>query len=123
MQVRTVCLHAEVGKVTLKSNGDEALSDEFLLKRNGDEAFNAQKKCKNSSNEAFNASLPRFIASSLHRCQHYINPCRNCHKMGKTFQHICKGNDDDVFRLCYGNYGNNEFVLEIASGFIASSLL
>jgi hypothetical protein len=28
-----------VGKVTLKSNGDEALSDEFLLKSNGDEAF------------------------------------------------------------------------------------
>jgi hypothetical protein len=31
---------AEVGKVTLKSNSDEALSDEFLLKSNGDEAFN-----------------------------------------------------------------------------------
>jgi hypothetical protein len=29
-----------VGKVTLKRNGDEALSDEFLLKSNGDEAFN-----------------------------------------------------------------------------------
>jgi hypothetical protein len=27
-------------KVTLKSNGDEALSDEFLLKSNGDEALN-----------------------------------------------------------------------------------
>ncbi len=22
---------------------------------------------------------------------------------------ICEGKDDDVFRLCYGNYGNNEF--------------
>jgi hypothetical protein len=31
---------AEVGKVTLKSNGDEALSDESLLKSNGDEALN-----------------------------------------------------------------------------------
>ncbi len=31
---------AELGKVTLKSNCDEALSDEFLLKSNGDEAFN-----------------------------------------------------------------------------------
>jgi hypothetical protein len=30
-----------VGKVTFKSNGDEALSDEFLLKSNGDEALNA----------------------------------------------------------------------------------
>jgi hypothetical protein len=23
-------------------------------------------------------------------------------KKGKTFQHICKGKDDDVFWLCYG---------------------
>jgi hypothetical protein len=30
----------KVGKVILKSNGDEALSDEFLLKSNGDEALN-----------------------------------------------------------------------------------
>jgi hypothetical protein len=29
-----------VGKVTLKSNGDEALNDEFLLKSNGNEALN-----------------------------------------------------------------------------------
>jgi hypothetical protein len=29
-----------VGKVTLKSSGDEALSDESLLKSNGDEALN-----------------------------------------------------------------------------------
>jgi hypothetical protein len=33
-------LKAEVGKVTLKSNGDEALSEAFLLKNNGDEALN-----------------------------------------------------------------------------------
>jgi hypothetical protein len=32
-------LIAVVGQVTLKSNGDEALSDEFLLKSNGDEAL------------------------------------------------------------------------------------
>jgi hypothetical protein len=31
---------AEVGKVTLKSNSDEVLSDEFLFKSNGDEALN-----------------------------------------------------------------------------------
>jgi hypothetical protein len=31
---------AEVGKVILKSNGDEALSDESLKKSNGDEALN-----------------------------------------------------------------------------------
>jgi hypothetical protein len=29
-----------VGKVTLKSNGDEALNAEFLLKSNGDDALN-----------------------------------------------------------------------------------
>jgi hypothetical protein len=29
-----------VGKVTLKSNGDEALNDEFLLKSNDNEALN-----------------------------------------------------------------------------------
>jgi hypothetical protein len=31
---------AEVGKVTFKSNGDEALNDEFLLKSNGNEVLN-----------------------------------------------------------------------------------
>ncbi len=36
---------------------------------------------KNWNNEAFNASsLHLFIASSLHRGQHYINSCRNFHK-------------------------------------------
>ncbi len=29
-----------MGKVNLKSNGDEAVNDEVLLKSNGDEAFN-----------------------------------------------------------------------------------
>jgi hypothetical protein len=29
-----------VGKITLKSNGDEALSNEFISKSNGDEALN-----------------------------------------------------------------------------------
>jgi hypothetical protein len=39
--VKTLCcIQAEVGKVNLKSNGDEALNDEFLLKSNGDEALN-----------------------------------------------------------------------------------
>jgi hypothetical protein len=33
-------LWAAVGKVTLKSNGDEALNEEFLLKSNGDEGLN-----------------------------------------------------------------------------------
>jgi hypothetical protein len=37
-------LLAEVDKVTLKSNGNEALSDESLLKSNGDEASNVKAK-------------------------------------------------------------------------------
>jgi hypothetical protein len=60
-----------VGIVTLKSNGDEALNDEFLFKSNGDETFNA-------------SSLHRFIASLLHRCQQYIFPCRNRQKTGQN---------------------------------------
>jgi hypothetical protein len=31
---------SEVGKVNLKINGDEALSDESVLKSNGDKALN-----------------------------------------------------------------------------------
>jgi hypothetical protein len=59
--------YAEVGIVTLKSNGDEALNDEFLLKSKGDEALNnvflykvmAMKRLmlrKNCSDDAFNAA-------------------------------------------------------------------
>ncbi len=50
-----VNIWTEVGKVTLKSNGDEALSDEFLLKRNGDEALNDVFSIKSNGDEAFNA--------------------------------------------------------------------
>ncbi len=46
---------SEVGKVTLKSNGDEVLSNEFLLKSNGDEAFNDVFSIKSNGDEAFNA--------------------------------------------------------------------
>jgi hypothetical protein len=35
-----------VGNVTLKSNGDEALTDDFFQKNNADEAFNANEKLK-----------------------------------------------------------------------------
>ncbi len=44
----------EVGKVTLKSNGDEALSDEFLLKSNGNEAISDEFLSKSNSDEALN---------------------------------------------------------------------
>ncbi len=33
-------IQSELGKVTLESNGDEAVSDESPSKSNGDEAFN-----------------------------------------------------------------------------------
>jgi hypothetical protein len=46
---------AESGKVTSKSNGDEALSDEFLLKSNSDEALNDVFSIKSNGDEAFNA--------------------------------------------------------------------
>ncbi len=46
---------AKVGKVTLKSNGDEALNNEFLLKSNGDEALNDVFSIKSIGDEAFHA--------------------------------------------------------------------
>jgi hypothetical protein len=45
----------EVGKVTLKSNGNEALSNEFLLKSFGDEALNIFLYIKSNGDEGFNA--------------------------------------------------------------------
>ncbi len=45
----------KVGKVTLKSNGDEALRNEFLLKSNADEALNDVFPIKSNGDEAFNA--------------------------------------------------------------------
>jgi hypothetical protein len=48
-------LSGEVGTVTLKSNSDEALNDEFLLKINGDEALNDVFFTKSNGDEAFNA--------------------------------------------------------------------
>ncbi len=44
----------EEGKVTLKSNGDEVLNDEFLLKNNGAEALNDVFSIKSNGDEAFN---------------------------------------------------------------------
>jgi hypothetical protein len=46
----------KVGKVTLKSNGDEELNNEFLLKSNGDEALNDVFSIKSNGDEAFNAA-------------------------------------------------------------------
>jgi hypothetical protein len=45
----------EVGKITLKSNTDEAFSDEFLQKNNGDEALNEDSLLSSNSDEALNA--------------------------------------------------------------------
>jgi hypothetical protein len=44
-----------VVKVTLKSNSNETLSDEFLFKSNGDEALNNVFSIKSNGDEAFNA--------------------------------------------------------------------
>ncbi len=95
----------------------------LMLRKNcSDETMKHLTMLKNLSDETFTASSPRFITSLLHRCQHYINPCRKRHKTGQNFL-THKGKDDDVLRLCYENYRNNKFFGEIANGiphFIAS---
>jgi hypothetical protein len=55
-----------VGKVTLKSNGDEALNDVFSIKSNSDEAFNAKKKLQG---ELYSAQ-PCVISSDVKSCAH-----------------------------------------------------
>ncbi len=45
----------ELGKVTLKINGDEALSDESVEKSNGDKALNGRFFLRINGDEAFNA--------------------------------------------------------------------
>jgi hypothetical protein len=55
VQQRYASSFAKVGKVTLKSNGDEALSNGFLLKSNGDEALNDVFSIKSDGDEAFNS--------------------------------------------------------------------
>ncbi len=70
---------------------------------------------ENCSDEAFDATkkLKRLTFHVLlHRCQH---KSMQKSKQNKA-KHTCKGKDHVVFRLCYGNYGNNEFFLEIANG-------
>ncbi len=44
----------EVGKVALKSNGDEVLNDEFLIKSNGDDAFNDEFLIQSDGDDALN---------------------------------------------------------------------
>ncbi len=64
------------------------------------------------------------LASSLHRCQHYIYPCRNRIKTKQnSWQHICKGKDDYVYQLSYSKYENKIFSGKSPMEFIASSLL
>jgi hypothetical protein len=46
---------AELGKVTLKINGDEALSDESVKKSNGEKALNGRFFLRINGDEAFNA--------------------------------------------------------------------
>ncbi len=44
----------EVGKVALKSNGDEPLNDEFLIQSNGDDAFYDEFLIKSNRDDALN---------------------------------------------------------------------
>jgi hypothetical protein len=46
--------YTELGKVTLKINGDEALSDESVFKSNGDKVLNRRFFLRINGNEAFN---------------------------------------------------------------------
>jgi hypothetical protein len=66
---------------------------------------------KNRSDEAFNASS----LSTLYK------PMQNL-PLNRAKQ-ICEGKDNDVFQLCYGNYGNNELFWKLLMEFIALSLL
>jgi hypothetical protein len=121
-----------VGKVTLKINGDEALSEKFLFKSNSDEAtkvtgmkgltlrkfFLAMKHLTLLKIEAMQRLTLHRLASSLSTL--YKSMQKSPHIRAK---HICKGKDNDVFQLCYGNYGNNKFFWQLPMEFIASSLL
>ncbi len=72
----------------------------LTLRRNhSDEAMKRLTMLKNWSDEAFNASSPRFIAVN----NIYVHT-EIAKKTGQNPQHLCKGIDDDVFWLCYGNY-------------------
>jgi hypothetical protein len=64
------------------------------------------------------ASSPRFIASWLSTLHKFMQKL----PLNRA-KHICEGKDNDVFRLCYGNYGNTEFFGKLPMEFIASSLL
>ncbi len=56
------------------------------------------------------------FASLLHRCQHYIDSCRNRQKTEQDFStHKCISKDDKVFQLCCGNIGNVQMFVENAN--------
>jgi hypothetical protein len=79
---------------------------------------------KNWSDEALNASSPRFIASSLHRCQHYINPYRNRQiNRAKPFKTYVKAKTTMFFGLATEITEITNFFWKFALEFIASSLL
>ncbi len=75
-----------MGKVILKSNGDEALNDVFPQKVIVMKRLTLRKKIvamKHLTLHRLTLLLHRF-ALLLPRCQHYINPCRNRHKTGQN---------------------------------------
>jgi hypothetical protein len=62
------------------------------------------------------------LASSIDRCQHYVNSCKKSPFNSAELSDTCKSKGNKVFRLCYGKYGNTSCFL-IAMQIIASSLL
>jgi hypothetical protein len=134
-----------VGKVTLKSNGDEALNDEFLLKSNSDEALNdvfllkltAMKHLaliRNRSDEAMKhltmlkvEAMKRLtlhrLASSLHRFiavnNIYVHAeiAKNRAKLPNTY---VKAKTTMFFGFAAETTKNNKFFGKLPLGFNAS---
>jgi hypothetical protein len=92
-----------VGKVISKSNGDEVLSDEFVLKSNGDEALNDVFPQKVTVMKRLMLRKKTVAMKGLMLLNCFIASSTLYKSMQKLPQnrakHICKGKDDDVFRL------------------------
>jgi hypothetical protein len=95
-----------------------------LRKNRSNEAMKRLALLKNWSDEAFNASSPHFIASSLHCCQHYINPYRNRQiNRAKHFKTYGKAKTTMFFGLATEITEITNFFWKLPFEFIASSLL
>ncbi len=64
------------------------------------------------------------LASSLHRCQHYINPCRNRHKTGQNCPNTnVKAKTTMFFDFARENTEKTNSFWKLSMEFIALSLL